>query len=813
MTAPADPIPPPTLAPATPGTTATRRWPDLVGVLWVLAAPVAMLLPALAHGLHLGPFDILTQHGLLAQRGVILHRFDNIDQIDAMVPWSMLSWTEVHHGVLPLWNPYNGVGMPLAFNWQSAPFGVPNLISYLVPLQYAYTVSVLAMLMISGAGAYLLGRVLKLGVLASAMAGVVYELSGPITGWLGFPLTTVMSWAGWLFAFALLILAGRRRVRDIALFAVAFACAVYGGQPEAMVVLVLTLAIFLIIVIPLRARSAPSPRPVLRPIGDLAVASIAGGALAAPLALPGLQLAGLSVRQTASGINALAAHEIAYVIFQGYDGLPIAGSYPFGGTYFYNQTAAYVGIIAAVLAVVAVGVRWRRPEVVAFAATTIAMLGITFVPAVARSLDKLPGVGGVNWLRALMTMAFGFAVLAGVGLDAVVRGASQARIRRWLGGAFLGAALGLAAWWLFDRGDILPGLVVLRNRSFIWPTIDVAVGLIVVLVLSLAQRHRRRNLVATGGAVGSNGPDGDRTDQPPASGTIRINPWSRAGWWAGLTLLTFETIFLVVAGAPLVSSSSQGLPRPPAVAALQRAVGSATVGFGGTRICQDLGILPSVNDVYAVHELGIYDPIIPKGYYQAWADETGKPGGIPTFNEFCPVVTTAAMARQWGVSYVLEPHGDPGPSGGVFDTRVGDEDLYRIPGAAEATLTPAPEGGGLPPSAARSTPLAVDRTDPARWKVATDAATPQILRLRLTNVPGWKATIDGHPLALEPYAGIMLQAAVPAGRHVVELRYWPSTFTAGLVLAGCAVVGLVAALIVDHIRRRRRMGTASHGRG
>ncbi len=761
-------------------------------MLWVLAAPVAMLLPALLHGLHLGPFDILAQHGLLTRNGTVLHRFDNIDQIDAMIPWSMLSWTEVHHGVLPLWNPYNGVGMPLAFNWQSAPFGVPNLVSYLVPLQYAYTVSVLVMLMISGAGAYLFGRVLGLGVLASAMAGTVYELSGPITGWLGFPLTTVMSWAGWLFALTLLIVAGKHRVRDIALFALVFAGAVYGGQPEAMVVLVLMLAIFLVIVLVLRARSTTSDQPLIRPLGDLAVATIAGGALAAPLALPGLQLAGLSVRQAASGINALPAHELSYVIFQGYDGLPIAGSYPFGGTYFYNQTAAYVGVIAVVLAVVAVGLRWRRPEVVALAVATATMLAISFLPGFATTLDKLPGVGGVNWLRSLMTMAFGFAVLAGVGLDALVRGASDGRVRRWVGVAFALAALGLASWWLFDRGHILPVLVPLRNRSFLWPTVDVAVGLMVVVALTIVERRRPGRQLE---------PDRARSH------------WRRPGWWAGLTLLTFETIFLVVAGAPLVSSSPQGLPSSPAVATLQRAVGNATVGFGGSTICQNLGILPSVNDVYGVHELGIYDPIIPKGYYRAWKADTGRPGGIPPFNEFCPVVSSSATARRWGVSYVLEPRGAPGPSGSVFDTRVGDEDLYRIPGAARATLTPVPPAGGDPSPTATATPVDVDSRDPSRWRMVTDATTPQVLRLRLTDVPGWKATIDGRPLALAPYSGIMLQATVPAGRHLVELRYWPNTFTLGLVLAACSAIGLVTAVIVDHRRRRRLLDATAHEGG
>jgi len=39
----------------------------------------------------------------------------------------------VHLGFLPLWNPYSGPGLPLAFNWQSASFGVPSLIGYLMP--------------------------------------------------------------------------------------------------------------------------------------------------------------------------------------------------------------------------------------------------------------------------------------------------------------------------------------------------------------------------------------------------------------------------------------------------------------------------------------------------------------------------------------------------------------------------------------------------------------------------------------------------------------------------------------------------------
>jgi uncharacterized membrane protein YfhO len=50
----------------------------------------------------------------------------------------------------------------------------------------------------------------------------------------------------------------------------------------------------------------------------------------------------------------------------------------------------------------------------------------------------------------------------------------------------------------------------------------------------------------------------------------------------------------------------------------------------------------------------------------------------------------------------------------------------------------------------------------------------------------------------------MLQARIPPGDHTVELSYWPTTFTLGIILGVCAFVGLCAALIIDGARRRRR---------
>ena len=139
----------------------------------------------------------------------------------------------------------------------------------------------------------------------------------------------------------------------------------------------------------------------------------------------------------------------------------------------------------------------------------------------------------------------------------------------------------------------------------------------------------------------------------------------------------------------------------------------------------------------------------------------------------------------------------------VLVRRVGDEDLYRVPGAGAAVETPVGSGGAFPSPDVPGTVVPVTSPAPTTWKVVTDAASPQVLRLHLTDSPGWRATVDGRPLALSSYAGMMLQARVPPGRHVVELQYRPALFTAGVALAGASVVALVAALVVGRVRRRR----------
>ena len=770
---------------------------DLIGVGWVLAAAVGVMIPALHHGLSLGEYDWLSGYGLLQQHGVLVHNGFAGDQINEMIPWTTLAWTQVHHGQVPLWNPYNALGMPLAFNWQSAVFSLPNLIGYLFPLRLMYTVQVMATLFIAGTGAYVLGRVLRLSIVACALAGTVFELSGPFFVWLGWPIASVVAWTGWLCAAVILIIRGRHKIRDVAFFSVALAFAIYAGEPDTLILLVATLTLFALVLLGFRVKQAGGFGSVVVPFRNLVIALVAGTFLGAPLLLPGLQLVSKSIRNTGgSALNAQSALSVNYLFrtaFPWLIGTPIVHEYK------------YIGIIAIVLALAAVIFRFRQPEVAALAAVVLVTGIVVFVPAAISVINALPGLHAVRLPRALNFFTFGVAMLSAVGLHVFVRSPGNRSVLRFMAAAFGAAALALAVFWLTDRRHLRPFQDAIRDRGFTWLLVGVAAGLVVVAVEVIAT-HRHRPLgTAQPTETGPGGPAETRPGKPTRGRRVRLG--------TAIVLVGTETIFLIWSGMGLWTSSSTPFASTPASVALKRAVGSSLVGFGAPQCLFPPGLGIPVNDniVYGVRELAVYDPMVPRDYYVAWKASTGDQGGQPTISHYCPGITGAVIARDYGVSFVIEPRGTGGPIGGRYDTQIDGEALYRIPGASSAVLVPQPSSGQLPSDSAIGVPVPVTHPNPAAWRLTTNSSTPKVLRLHLTNVPGWHATIDGRPLPLKQYSLIMLQAQIPPGRHVIELNYWPTSFTEGIVLAVVAALGLVVAAVAGFILRRRNGGRDDDG--
>ncbi len=772
---------------------ATRQWiREACGVGWVVVAAVVVLIPALRHGASLGPFDDLSAYGLTTHHGVVPHIAQTGDQIAETVPWAVINWVQIHQGHLPLWNSYNALGLPQAFNWQAGSFSLPALVSYVGPLRLVYTVQLLVTLVVAGTGAYVLGRVLGLGVVACAFAGTVFELGGAFFTVLGWPLASVASWGGWILAACVLALRGRHRLRSVAMLAAGVAGAIYAGQPDMLSAMALVIGVFVVAMLAQRSRALGGSGPVRRPLTDIVLGALAGCALAAPLLLPGLQLISGSVRSARVAYQALPARDLIHLLTQNYDGTPVAGSQWPGNDYIVS--AMYVGVIVVVLGVVALGTAWRRPEIRALAAILVVGAAAVFVSPLVHQIGTLPVVGHLALNFLLVPLSLVVAVLGAIGLDVLARSWRSASVRRLTVAGFVMAALLLAGLWLLGRGHLTAHESTLRSQGFVWPTIEVLFGLAVTGALSIADRATRQSLTACGG-------------QPRGA-----DP--RWGRWGAVALLGCETVFLVAAGAPMWTSSASVAPAAAPIASLRRAVGDHVLAFGKSScfVPPTLGILPEANILYGIHEFDAYDPMTPYAYFTSWYANTGGSAGVyvPP-SAFCPAVTTAADARLYGVGFVLEPGGGPGPSGAIFVERVGAESLYEIPGAAAATVTPLGPDGRLPATRAPGTPVAMISPSPSTRQVTVHTDRPAVLRLRLTDVAGWHATIDGRPLALTRFAGIMLEAVVPPGRHVVVLHYWPTSFTVGLAMAGtCAVV--LALAFGWPLRRRRQQQVARHAR-
>jgi hypothetical protein len=88
-----------------------------------------------------------------------------------------------------------------------------------------------------------------------------------------------------------------------------------------------------------------------------------------------------------------------------------------------------------------------------------------------------------------------------------------------------------------------------------------------------------------------------------------------------------------------------------------------------------------------------------------------------------------------------------------------------------------------------------------RVRIEAESAVPTLLVLNDTNFPGWRAYVNGQPAAILSANYLFRGVLLPAGKSVLEFRYEPRSFQAGLALSFAAF--LVGAGLVWHERRKR----------
>jgi hypothetical protein len=463
-----------------------------VSLFFLLTLPLVIFCRALVGGEAFVPADLLSyvapwSHYHIPTAGWNVLRYDGVTQF---YPWRLLTSRIVHSGRIPLWNPYAlsaAGGTPLLANSQSAPFYPINFLFYALPASlvwYGFGLTGALHMGIAVFAAYRFLRRLELRRSACLLGASAFGLSAPVITWLALP--TFLAVACWI---------------PCLLLAVRGACAggkrsvAYGVGAAACVGLMLLAGHLQIALYGLMLGAAYAVfRLVAECRGDRAAAGRAAATLVAALALgilfalpqllPAVELSRNSHRAAAGPTGesygqyistALPVRSLATLLLPNFFGHPNpAGPNDwYWNTNNYAEWALYAGVAPLLLAGFALGLPWNGQKGFAlpsergfFGAVAVAALLIAMgTPLNAPLFFGIPGFSQTgNPARILILFVFSIAVLAAIGLDALLRDdfSRAARERAALIGnacPALLAAVGVSAAARFQQ-ERIPGLAL-----------------------------------------------------------------------------------------------------------------------------------------------------------------------------------------------------------------------------------------------------------------------------------------------------------------------------------------------------------------
>ena len=788
----------------------------IVGRLWRerLASPAVLLTLVLISvaffwkvvALHqvLLPADILYAHDplwrSLAPTGftTAANPLDS-DALTEFYPWSALSAGALHHGVLPLWNPYAFTGTPFLAAMQTAVLYPVNVIlGWLLPPAALLGWRAIAHLAIVMVGTFLFARRLRLSHAAALLSALAFGLGLPNVVWLEHPMAGAIAWLPWLLLCVDGLVAQRRARWTLALAAV-LAVEILAGHGETTTHALLlcgAYAVFRTFQIR-RAGARETGRTVVR----LLVALTLGVALAALHLLPVLAQLPLSEAATDRSIAASfgllgdpAEWKTAVVaVIPDFFGNPTwsQGTLPAGQSY--NELALYVGTAPLVLAFLALSVR-RTPHVIFFAATALVALGMALRLPLIGLLDNLPVLRLAADGRLRFEYAFAVALLAGYGLDALATDA--ARAWRWARGWLLVVSVlaALAVVGMVTAPHVRQGAIPLSALRAAVPVIWAA-----LFAAMLWLRGRRL-----------------------------VGPMALSG--GALALVVVDLAASGVAYHATVPATSIAVV-PAAIRAVQRDHSLYRVAGLGT------ALLPSLSSLYGLQDIRGYDPAYAAAYERDFAAAfDGAPGMRLTLAPFGPSPGAARMLDLMNVKYLFANCAVPLNERYYRPVFRGSGCVYRnvsalprvtlvhdVRWAGPVATIRLLRSGTVDP---RRTVLLDSASRGARWRLAPSplhrAETARVTRYTLDDVavavrstgtaalvltdadaPGWQAAVDGHATPIARADGLFRAVVVGPGAHTVTFTYRPAAVVVGMAtsLVAVAIWLLLAGVALITARR------------
>ncbi len=187
-------------------------------------------------------------------------------------------------GELPLWNPYQAAGTPLAANYSTRAFFPYQILEDISPV-WTWDFFILGRLVIAGFFTYLFLTRLGLGFSGAFLGGLLYMFSGVFTWFINLEQMANVAMMVPVLMYSIEGLVQKRGRRELALLGLVFGLLLLAGQPEVALYAILLGSCYLV----LRVFSLYSIREGLLLCLKYAGAFTAGLALSAPLILPFLE--------------------------------------------------------------------------------------------------------------------------------------------------------------------------------------------------------------------------------------------------------------------------------------------------------------------------------------------------------------------------------------------------------------------------------------------------------------------------------------------------------------------------------------------
>jgi hypothetical protein len=745
-----------------------------------------------------------------------------------------LATESLHEGRIPLWDRWIYAGTPFLANFQPAVFYPPNLISSFSGLGTAdqLTATSVFHFLVAASGAYLLLRLFKIPPLSSMLAALAFGLSPilvvrtgqptmPATGcWI--PSTLAMTrlwfergqarwWAGMTATLAMAGLAGHFQFFVLT----AYAWILFGlaegilrrskletrrwiGWISAGAIALLITSVHLLPT----AEFVPISQEADNSRDELVSGTLHPWVLAKTL-VPDLLGNPADVVEEPNGSIRIrsAAHHLKV------------------GNRFYFQTdhstVVYVGILPLLLSVIVLFNPGDHRRV-AFFAFVLASLGMLFCfPTPVLDLGRfLPGMGFSRPDRATLLYGAGMAILAGLGaqrlasaegpdwrrnanvLAAFVAGAAlifsilialfgdrllPAPIVQTLGSSYIARAGWTAALFIAASSAV----VLLRAGGRIGPRVFLSAS-VLVLAADLAWTSGRLNLLQPKESIyrdpepgksiaflqsmqAKMGPFRIMRYEPARDPYTAVFPPSTPAYYKIEDVLGFDSLNTVLYQETIDAIDPEIIlnrgnfrgPRSPLV------FESPILDLLGARYVLAIGA-PSLPGLNLVHrsDLSIYE------------NENALPRAF-LVDDVRVLSDSRAILRA-----MSEPSFRPGlwaysetPIEGLA-ARGGIVDSLSSPGTAE-----------------------VEILYDERVRVRVDAARSALLVLADSWYPGWKAEVDGSPVAIHRIDHAFRGVVVEPGRHEVVFTYAPASFRWG---AGLSIAGIVGIGVGSLLFRRTR---------